>query len=133
MAYTQQQVARLQEERTNDPHGRGYSGMDDNQFLTSVNLADIPVERTDITTQEIFEQYVGADLPAREMEQQHQCARPLQQPITGPARDLILGLLLLGLRGFVLYPCSFIGGAGFCFMPVFFYSGNWSFVNASYL
>ena len=46
---------------------------------------------------------------------------------TGPARDLILGLLLLGLRGSVLYPCSVIGGAGFCFMPVFFYSGNWSF------
>ena len=65
MPYSGNQVATLQAERTNDPHTRGYSGMDDPTFLTSVNLADIPVLRNDITTQEIFEQYVGADLPVR--------------------------------------------------------------------
>ena len=65
MPYSASQVATLQAERTNDPHTRGYSGMDDAAFLTSVNLADISVLRNDITTQEIFEQYVGADLPLR--------------------------------------------------------------------
>lgn len=65
MPYSASQVAQLQDERTNDPHGRTYSGMDDLTFLASVNLADIPVLRNDITTQEIFETYVGADLPAR--------------------------------------------------------------------
>ena len=65
MPYTSGQVARLQAERTNDPHGRTYSGMDDATFLASVNLADIAVLRTDVSTQEIFEQYVGAELPVR--------------------------------------------------------------------
>ena len=69
MPYSANQVATLQAERTNDPHTRGYSGMDDPTFLTSVNLADISVLRTDITTQEIFEQYVGADLPVRGSDQ----------------------------------------------------------------
>jgi len=69
MPYSASQVAQLQAERTNDPNGRTYSAMDDAQFLTSVNLADIAVLRTDITTQEIFEQYVGADLPARGSDQ----------------------------------------------------------------
>lgn len=64
MAYTSRQVSVLQSERTNDPHARSYSGMDDNQFLTSVNLADIAQPRlTDAA--EVFNAYVGSELPAR--------------------------------------------------------------------
>ena len=37
--------------------------------------------------------------------------------VQGAARDLIFDC-------FVLYPCSFMGGSGFCFMPVFFSSGS---------
>ena len=44
MPYSASQVAALQAERTNDPHTRGYSGMDDATFHTSVNLADIAEE-----------------------------------------------------------------------------------------
>jgi len=65
MPYSQDQVDTLQEERTNDPHSRGYSGMDDAQFETSVNLADIPVDRL-TNTQEIFEAYESGELPARD-------------------------------------------------------------------
>lgn len=64
MAYTVKQVSELQAERTNDPHSRGYSSMSDVQVHTSVNLADIPVDRL-TNTQEIFEAYVGSELPAR--------------------------------------------------------------------
>jgi len=64
MPYTAAQVDTLQTERTNDPAGRGYAGFNDAQFETSVNLADIAVNRF-TNTQEIFEAYVGSELPAR--------------------------------------------------------------------
>jgi len=68
MPYSQKQVKVLQEERTNDPHSRDYDEMSDAQFLTSVNLADIPADRL-TTTQEIFNAYVGSELPARDSNQ----------------------------------------------------------------
>jgi len=69
MPYSANQVAKLQAERTNDPHGRTYLGMDDATFLASVNLADVAVLREDVTTQEIFEAYVGSELPVRGSDQ----------------------------------------------------------------
>ncbi len=64
MPYSAKQVSDLQAERTDDPHARGYSGMTDVQFLTSVTLADIAVPRL-TNTQEVFNAFVGSDLPAR--------------------------------------------------------------------
>lgn len=56
MPYSAKQVSILQAERTNDPLVRGYSGMDDAAFLTSITTADRTNARTIMSSGEIFEQ-----------------------------------------------------------------------------
>jgi len=62
--YNSKRLSDLQAERTNDPHGRSYSGMNDAQFHTSVNLEDISVPR-ETNGVEVFNAYVGSELPSR--------------------------------------------------------------------
>lgn len=65
MPYNAKQLSDLQAERTNDPHSRSYSSMDDSQFHTSVNLEDVAQSR-ETNAIEIFNAYVGSELPARD-------------------------------------------------------------------
>ena len=64
MPYNARQVSILQAERTDDPLGRGYSGMDNATFLASVTAEDISVPN-EVTAAEVFNAYVGTELPAR--------------------------------------------------------------------
>ena len=64
MPYTAKQVNDLQNERTNDPLVRGYSGMTDAQFLASVTTVDRVNARTTMSAGEIFEQVDAAEFAA---------------------------------------------------------------------
>ena len=64
MPYTAKQVNDLQNERTNDPLVRGYSGMDDVQFLASITAVDRVNARTTMSAGEIFEQIDAGEFTA---------------------------------------------------------------------
>ncbi len=64
MPYTAKQVSILQNERTNDPLARSYSGMSDVQFLTSIETEDRVNARTTLSAGEIFEQIDPAEFVA---------------------------------------------------------------------
>jgi len=64
MPYTARQVSILQAERTNDPLARGYSGMNNAQFFTSITTVDRPNERSIMSAGEIFETIVGSEFIA---------------------------------------------------------------------
>jgi hypothetical protein len=61
MPYSAKQVAELQTLR-DDPT---YDGMDDAAFHTAVNDPTVEVLRKDITTLEVFNTFIGADMPLR--------------------------------------------------------------------
>ena len=63
-AYNNEQVSILQDEKTNDPLTRGYSAMTDQQFMDSMNTADLEQERTSMSSGEIMEQISGAEFAA---------------------------------------------------------------------
>lgn len=65
MPYRQNQVDALQNERTNDPLARGYSGMDDSQFLTSITTSDRTRNRTAMTGKEVKDRIDTADWDSR--------------------------------------------------------------------
>ena len=64
MPYTAKQVNDLQNERTNDPLSRGYSGMTDVQFLSSITTENRVIARTLLNAGEIFEQIDAAEFTA---------------------------------------------------------------------
>jgi len=64
MPYTAREVSILQSERTDDPLSRGYSGMTDAQFLTSITTEDRDNPRTSISSGELFESIDRAEFIA---------------------------------------------------------------------
>lgn len=54
MAYSARQVSILQDERTNDPLGRSYSGMDDPTFLGSITTVDRTRNRSTMSASEVY-------------------------------------------------------------------------------
>jgi len=64
MPYTAKQVADLQEERTNDPLVRSYSGMTDVQFLTSITTENRDNPLTSISSGVLFESIDVAEFQA---------------------------------------------------------------------
>lgn len=64
MPYSAKQVGVLQAERTNDPLVRGYSGMTNPQFLTSITTTDRVKARTSVSAGEIFEQIDATEFAA---------------------------------------------------------------------
>jgi hypothetical protein len=51
----------LRDEIINDPLGRGYSGMTDDQIVASLNTVDRPRQRDSVPTPEIFEAIVASE------------------------------------------------------------------------
>ena len=64
MPYTAKQVSDLQDERTDDPLTRSYSGMTNAQFLSSITAIDRPDPRTSMSAGEIFESVDAAEFNA---------------------------------------------------------------------
>ena len=79
MPYTAKQVGILQDERTNDPLARSYSGMSDVQFLTSIATEDRINARTTMSAGEIFEQIDLAEFVALSNAETVRVDRVLQQ------------------------------------------------------
>ena len=64
MPYSAKQVSDLQDERTNDPLTRSYSGMANAQFLSSITAIDRPNPRTSMSAGEVFESVDAAEFDA---------------------------------------------------------------------
>jgi len=86
MPYSAKQVFDLQQERTNDPLGRVYSGMSDVQFLASIIAEDRDNPRTSISSGELFESIVPAEFQALSVAEQARVDRLL-----GLGADIIVG------------------------------------------
>ena len=90
MPYSSRQVSVLQAERTDDPLVRGYSGMTDAQFLTSLTAADRINARTTMSAGEIFEQIDPGEFAALNNTQTARVDRVLglgAQVIVGPGNN----------------------------------------------
>ena len=64
MPYTAKQISDLQDERTNDPLTRSYSGMTNSQFLSSITAIDRLDARTSMSAGEIFESVDSVEFDA---------------------------------------------------------------------
>lgn len=64
MPYTAKQISDLQDERTDDPLTRSYSGMTNAQFLSSITAIDRPDSRISMSAGEIFESVDSVEFDA---------------------------------------------------------------------
>lgn len=86
MPYNAKQVFDLQNERTDDPLTRGYSGFTDAQFFTSITTVDRPDSRTLMSSGEIFESIVPSEFAALTSGEQVRVDRVL-----GLGAEIIIG------------------------------------------
>ncbi len=102
MPYTAKQVSVLQAERTVDPLIRGYSGMTDGQFLTSLITEDRDNPRTTMSSGEVFEQIDAAEFVALNTQNKTRVDRVLglgAEVIVGPGNNHQAVQELLGAFG----------------------------------